>query len=106
MGMLDRSFKNELTACIRAILTRCLHELRDENEEVWLSKDEFLKQFQMFNEDWLKHHGEILGRTQAIVLDANGNKVRETRWAYPRNKVQQMIRDNSIKRLRVKAVME
>ena len=103
--MLDRAFKNELTACIRAILTRCLHELRDENEEVWLSKEEFLKQFGMFTEDWLKRYGKTLGRTQAVVTDDNGEQ-RCSRWAYPRNKVQRMITDGSIKQLKVKAVIE
>ena len=96
--MLDRYFKNELKACISAILTRCLHDLRDENEEVWLSKDEFLKQFQMFNEDWLKRNGEALPRTQALVTDKDGEQ-HGTRWAYPRNKIQAMIRDGRIKQL-------
>ena len=96
--MLDRYFKNELKACISAILTRCLHDLRDENEEVWLSKDEFLKQFGMFNESWLKEYGETLPRTMAMVTDKNGAG-HMTRYAYPRNKIQAMIRDGRIKQL-------
>lgn len=67
-------------------------------DEVWLSKDEFLKQFQMFTEDWLKNYGQLLGRTQAIIT-VNGEP-RSSRWAYPRNKVQQMILDGSIKKLK------
>ena len=105
MGMLDRAFKNELMACIRAIFTKLFNDRRDELEEVWLSKDEFLKQFQMFTEDWLKRYGKTLGRVQAIVTDDNGEQ-RCSRWAYPRNKVQRMIIDGSIKHLKVKAVME
>ena len=98
--MLDRCFKNELTAVIRAIITRCLHELRDENEEVWLSKDEFLAQFGMFTDGWLKEYGDTLPRTQAIVIGESGD-THATRWAYPRNKIQRMIRENSIKQLKV-----
>ena len=98
--MIDRGFKNELMAAIRAILTRCLHDLRDENEEVWMSKEEFLKQFQMFNDDWLKRYGETLPRTQAVVTDNDGC-VHGTRWAYPRNQIQAMIRDGKIKHLEV-----
>ena len=105
MFNLPREIVNAITACIRAVLTQCLHELRDENEEVWLSKDEFLKQFGMFTEDWLKRYGKTLGRTQAIVTDDNGEQ-RCSRWAYPRNKVQRMIIDGSIKQLKVKEVME
>ena len=100
--MIDRYFKNELKACISAILTRCLHDLRDENEEVWLSKEEFLKQFGMFTDDWLKRYGETLPRVQALVIDKNGEE-HGTRWAYPRNKVQRMIMDGSIKQLNVKS---
>ena len=105
MGMLDRAFKNELTACIRAILTRCLHELRDENEEVWLSKEEFLKQFQMFTPSWLKEYGKTLPCIYAIVVDEDGVE-HKSRVSYPRNKIQAMIRDGSIKHLKVSGVIE
>ena len=98
--MLDRAFKNELMACIRAILTRLFNDRRDELEEVWLSKEEFLKQFGMFTEDWLKHYGKSLGRTQAVVTDKKGEE-HGTRWAYPRNKIQRMIIDGSIKQLKI-----
>lgn len=97
--MLERAFKNELLAAIRAIIRRCINEVRDENEEVWLSKDEFLKQFGMFSDEWLKRYGETIPRTQAIVTDADGES-HATRWAYPRNKIQRMIADGSIKQLR------
>ena len=100
--VLDRYFKNELKACISAILTRCLHDLRDENEEVWLSKEEFLKQFGMFTDDWLKKYGETLPRTPATVIDKNGAE-HSTRFAYPRNKIQAMIRDGRIKQLSIKS---
>ena len=95
---LPREITNAILACIRGTLTRCLHELRDDNEEVWLSKDEFLKQFGMFTEEWLKRYGATLGRTQAVVIDKDG-KAHGTRWAYPRNKIQRMINDGSIKQL-------
>ena len=97
--MLERSFKNELLAAIRAIIRRCINEVRDENEEVWLSKDELLKQFGMFSDEWLKRYGETIPRTQAIVTEADGES-HATRWAYPRNKIQRMIADGSIKQLR------
>ena len=97
--MLERSFKNELMAAIRAIIRRCINEVRDENEEVWLSKDEFLTQFGMFSDEWLKRYGDTIPRTQAIVTEADGES-HATRWAYPRNKIQRMIADGSIKQLK------
>ena len=65
-----------------------------------MCKEEFLKQFQMFNEDWLKRYGEALPRTGAVVTDKNG-VTHETRWVYPRNQIQAMIRDGRIKQLRL-----
>ena len=103
--MLDRYFKNELKACISAILTRCLHELRDENEEVWLSKEEFLKQFGMFTSSWLKEYGETLPCAYAKVVDENGIE-HKSRVSFPRNKIQAMIRDGRIKQLKLKDGVE
>ena len=102
MFNLPREITNAILACIRATLTRCLHELRDDNEEVWLSKEELMKQFQMFTEGWLKEYGELLPRTNGIVTDENGVS-HATRYAYARNKIQEMIRDGRIKQLEAKA---
>lgn len=102
MFNLSRDIVNAITACIRAVLTKCLHELRDENEEVWLSKDEFLKQFQMFTPSWLKEYGKTLPCIYAIVVDEDGVE-HKSRVSYPRNKIQAMIREGSIKQLRMKA---
>ena len=50
---------------IKLTIKQAQMELVAQNEEVWLSKDEFLKQFQMFTEDWLKSMVNFLaGRTQ------------------------------------------
>lgn len=96
--LLPREITNAILACIRGTLTRCMNELRDENEEVWLSKDEFLKQFGMFTEGWLKDFGESLPRSAAVIRDKDGG-THATRWAYPRNQIQKMIRDGRIKQL-------
>lgn len=96
--LLPREITNAILACIRGTLTRCMNELRDENEEVWLSKDEFLKQFGMFTEGWLKEYGDSLPRASGGVTDKDGI-FHNTRFAYPRNKIQAMIRDGRIKQL-------
>lgn len=84
---------------IKQTIKQAQIEFVAQNEEVWLSKDEFLKQFGMFTEDWLKRYGDTIPRTQAVVIGVDGEQ-HATRWAYPRNKVQQMIIDGSIKRLK------
>lgn len=101
MLTLPREITNAILACIRSTLTRCLHELRDENEEVWLSKEEFLKQFGMFTPSWLKEYGETLPCAFAKVVDENGIE-HKSRVSFPRNKIQAMIRDGRIKQLKVK----
>ena len=100
MFNLPRELTNAILGCIRFTLQKCLREWKDENGEVWLSKDEFLKQFGMFTDGWLKEYGDTLPRTQAIVTGEIGD-THATRWAYPRNKIQRMIADGSIKQLRI-----
>lgn len=67
-----------------------------QNDEVWLEPKEFLKQFGMFSRDWLEHYGWKLPRERVEVIDDDG-KTRCTRWAYPRNEIQRMIRERLIR---------
>jgi len=66
-----------------------------ENEEVWLESKAFLAQFQMFSKDWLEHYGWKLPRERVEVVGDDGVK-RVTRWAYPRNEIQRMIRERKL----------
>ena len=66
-----------------------------QNEEVWLETNSFLAQFQMFTKDWLEHFGWKLPRERVEVMGDDGKK-RVTRWAYPRNEIQRMIRDREM----------
>jgi len=66
-------------------------EVTLQNEEVWLEANAFLAQFQMFSRDWLEHYGWKLPRERVEVMGDDGKK-RVTRWAYPRNEIQRMIR--------------
>ena len=66
-----------------------------QNEEVWLESKAFLAQFQMFSKDWLEHYGWKLPRERVEVMGDDGMK-RVTRWAYPRNEIQRMIREREL----------
>ena len=85
---------------IKETVKQAQMEVSRQNEEVWLSTNEFLKQFQMFTKDWLEHYGWKLPRERAEVTEDCGTtspaKVRVTRWAYPRNEIQRMIRDREL----------
>lgn len=69
--------------------------------EVWLTADELVKQFGMFNKDWLKRYGQLLPRTKVTVTDETTGEEHSTRWAYPRNRIQDMITSGRMRMLRI-----
>lgn len=82
---------------IMATVRRAMQESLEDSMEVWLSGDELCKQFQMFTPGWLKRYGCRLPRTRAVVHSEGVSHA--SGWAYPRNKIQRMIRENAIKNL-------
>ena len=87
----------ELLEKIITMLKRIMEliQMREDNEEVWLDSKAFLAQFGMFSRDWLEHYGRKLPRERAEVTGDDGVK-RVTRWAYPRNEIQRMIRNREL----------
>lgn len=83
---------------IKDAMVQAQLELSRQNDEVWLRSEDFLKQFGMFNKDWLEHNGWRLPRERAEFVGDDG-KTRVTRWAYPRNEIQRMIRDRELVKL-------
>lgn len=88
---MTRSELNEIKEAIK----QAHLEAELENNEVWLETRAFLNQFQMFSKDWLEHFGWKLPRERIEVTDDDG-KTRVTRWAYPRNMIQKMIREHKL----------
>ena len=90
--MSEKGMLNEIK-----ILLREIREIKQQaaNEEVWLESKAFLAQFQMFTKDWLEHYGWKLPRERVEVVGDDGVK-RVTRWAYPRNEIQRMIRERKL----------
>ena len=90
--MSEKKMLNEIKSLLREI-----REIKQqaENEEVWLESKAFLAQFQMFSRDWLEHYGWKLPRERVEVVGDDGVK-RVTRWAYPRNEIQRMIRERKL----------
>lgn len=98
--VLDRRVVAEL----KAVMMAAKQEIMEDNEEVWLSKAQFLEQFQMFTPSWLEKYGKLLPRSKAIVTE--GDVQHETAFAYPRNQIQRMIRNNEIKMLNLRRTAE
>jgi hypothetical protein len=88
---------------VKAVVRRAIEEEREMYNEVWLSEKELLQQFGMFTHDWLKHYGHTLKPSRAIVIDENGVEHRSG-LAYPRNRIQRMIANGEIMKLKCRVV--
>ena len=89
---------------VKAVVRRAVEEDREMYDEVWLTEKQLLEQFGMFTHDWLKKYGQCLQPARAIVVDEKGIEHPTQGWAYPRNKIQRMIANGEILKLRCRVV--
>ena len=89
---------------VKAVVRRAIEEEREMYDEVWLTEKQLLEQFGMFTHDWLKKYGQCLQPAMAIVVDEQGVEHPTQGWAYPRNKIQRMIANGEIMKLRCRVV--
>ena len=95
---MDKMLRAEIVATVRQTVA----EVMEGADEVWLSPEDMSKQFSMFTPEWLRRHGELLPREKVrIVLD--DGTVKESRsWAYPKHKINRLIRDGRLREIRPK----
>lgn len=89
---MDRLFEAKLLA----LIDRKMTERLEGADEVWLKPKQFLEQFGMFSQEWLDTNGHLLPREYASVIWPNGKEV-STRWAYPKHKINRMIKEGKLK---------
>lgn len=89
--MLDAVTRREITFAVQS----ALHDSMSKYEEVWLSEKELLSQFQFLTKGFIKKYGHLLPRIQMSVMEKDGS-VHRTGWAYPRNRMQNMIMNGKI----------
>ena len=89
---------------VKAVVRRAIEEEREMYDEVWLTEKQFIGQFQMFSHDWLKNYGHSLPRAKAVVVDERGEEHATQGWAYPKHKIQRMIANGEIMKLRCRVV--
>jgi hypothetical protein len=93
---MDRILRAEIMATVRQAMT----EVLEGADEVWLSPEEFCKQFGMFSPEWLRRNGELLPREKAGVVMDDGS-VKETRsWAYPKHRINRMIMEGRLREIK------
>ncbi len=89
----DRMLNAEIVATVRTAIM----EVMEVAEEVWLSPEEFCKQFGMITPEWLRRNGELLPREKVGVVMEDGT-VKETRhWGYPKHRINRMIMEGKLK---------
>lgn len=94
---MDRMLRAEIVATVRQTVA----EVMEGADEVWLSPEEFCKQFGMFSPEWLRRHGELLPREKVRIVFADG-AVKESRsWAYPKHKINRLIREGRLREIRL-----
>ena len=94
MKNIDAMLRAEIIATVRQTMTDVLEGA----EEVWLTKEQLLAQFGMFTEEWMHRNGELLPREPASIIWPDGIE-ESTRYAYPKHKINRMIREQKLKGL-------
>ena len=89
---------------LKAVVRRAVEEEREMYDEVWLTEKQLLEQFGMFTHDWLKKYGQCLQPARAIVVDEQGVEHPTQRLAYPKHRIQRMIANGEILKLRCRVV--
>ena len=84
----------EIVATVRQTMT----EVLEGADEVWLKPKQLIEQFGMFSQEWIDRNGHLLPRENVSVIWPDGREV-ETRWAYPKHRINRMIMEGKLKGL-------
>jgi hypothetical protein len=96
MGKLDKDTQDLIAAAIEKGIQRGMEKAMGIYTEVWLTADEVVKQFGMISEDFLKRRGKLLPRERVEYVGEDG-MVHAGKWAYPRNRLQEMIASGELR---------
>ena len=91
---MDRMLRAEIIATVK----QTMQEVLEGADEVWLKPKQLLEQFGMLTQEWLDNNGHLLPREYASVIWPSGKEV-STRWAYPKHKINRMIKEGKLKGL-------
>lgn len=89
---MDRMLRAEIIATVK----QTMQEVLEGTDEVWLKPKQLLEQFGMLTQEWLDTNGHLLPREYASVVLPDGKEV-STRWAYPKHKINRMIKEGKLK---------
>jgi hypothetical protein len=96
MDKLDRETQRLIADAIEAGIKKGMEKALGMYGEVWLTAEEVVKQFGMISEDFLKRKGKLLPRERVEYVGEDG-LVHSGKWAYPRNRIQEMIMSGELR---------
>lgn len=96
MSKLDRDTQRMIAEAIEVGIKKGMEKALGVYGEVWLSAEDVVKQFGMISEDFLKRKGKLLPRERVEYVGEDG-LVHAGKWAYPRNRIQEMIMSGELR---------
>lgn len=78
------------------LVSQTVQKVINNQGEQYVTGKRLSEMFQMFSKTWLKTYGHLLPRVEATVLFQESGKRCGTGFAYPVNKIRQMIENNQI----------
>lgn len=96
MSKLDRDTQRMIAEAIEVGIKKGMEKALGMYVEVWLSAEDVVKQFGMISEDFLKRKGKLLPRERVEYVGEDGI-VHVGKWAYPRNRLQEMIASGELR---------
>lgn len=96
MNRIDKAFRMELVNEVRLSVMRAMETY----DERWLTDEQLSEHIGIMTKRWLREHGDMLPRTRVNWTDAKGQQ-HTSSWMYPLHRIQAMIEDGRINRLKV-----
>lgn len=96
MNRIDKAFRMELVNEVRLSVMRAMETY----DERWLTDEQLSEHIGIMTKRWLREHGDMLPRTRVNWTDGKGQQ-HTSSWMYPLHRIQAMIEDGRISRLKV-----
>ena len=96
MNRIDKAFRMELVNEVRLSVMKAMETY----DERWLTDEQLSEHIGIMTKRWLREHGDMLPRTRVNWTDGKGQQ-HTSSWMYPLHRIQAMIEDGRISRLKV-----
>ena len=96
MNRIDKAFRMELVNEVRLSVMWAMETY----DERWLTDEQLAEHIGIMTKRWLREHGDMLPRTRVNWTDGKGQQ-HTSSWMYPLHRIQAMIEDGRISRLKV-----